>query len=507
MGPALVALCAFALHAAAWDQYGIFRDELYFLSCGERLAWGYVDQPPLVAVVARLAQEIFGLWVPGLRLVPWVASSLAVWATGMLALALGAGRAGATLAAVAALSAPVLLTLGHYLTMNAWEPLLFVLLAWTLVRLAGGASPRLWLAAGAIVGIGLQSKYSMGLYAATLGAGLLLTASGRRALASRWTAGGALLAVALALPNLLWQANHGFPFLELVRNGRLYKNAPFTPGGFISELLLEVNPVSAILWIPGLAALLLWRPLSASRFLGVGFLLLAAALFGSGGKPYYLASSFPALLAAGGALWSGWTRQGLLERRLGERAPRLLAVPAVAILAFLLLAAPLALPLVPAQRYVAYQSWLGIGPSPLERHEMGVLPQMYADQHGWAEMAAAVHEAWRKLPEAERGRAFVFGRNYGEASAVELLGRSLGVPPVASGHNNWFLWGLPPGRDVAIVISDEKESCSGFASRELLVKMAVNPLAMPYESGRWIWACRQPTRPLSELWSAVRIYI
>jgi hypothetical protein len=408
---------------------------------------------------------------------------------------------------VAALSAPVLLTLGHYLTMNAWEPLLFVLLAWTLVRLVGGGNPRLWLAAGAIVGIGLLNKYSMGLYAGTLGAALVLTASGRRALASGWAAGGILLAAVLALPNLLWQADHGFPFLELVRNGRLYKNASFTPGGFLSELLLEVNPASTILWIPGLAGLLLWRRLSAFRFLGVGFLLLAAVLFTSRGKPYYLAPAFPVLLAAGGVLWSGWTRQGLLERRLGERAPRLLAVPAVAILAFLLLAAPLSLPLLSAQRYVAYQSRLGIGPSPGERHEMGVLPQMYADQHGWAEMAAAVHEAWEKLPEAERDRAFVFGRNYGEASAVELLGRSLGVPPVASGHNNWFLWGLPPGRDVAIVISDEKESCSGFASRELLVKMPGNPMAMPYESGRSIWACRQPTRPVSEIWSAVRNYI
>jgi hypothetical protein len=503
LGPALVALAALALHAAAWDRYGVFRDELYFISCGERLAWGYVDQPPLIAGVARLAHGAFGLWVPGLRLLPWIASALTVWATGMLALELGAGAAGATLAAVGVLASPVLLALGHYLTMNAFEPLLFVLLAWTLVRLANGASPRLWVAAGALAGLGMQNKYSMGLYAATLGAGLLLTASGRRALATRWTLVGALVAVALVLPNLKWQADQGFPFLELLRNGRLRKNAPFHLGDFAKAQFTDMNPASAILWIPGLAALLLWRPLRPARFLGLGFLLLVAAQVAAEAKPYYLAPVFPPLLAAGAALLAALLRPG----GAGGRASWWLAVPAVALLAVLAVAAPIALPLLPVERFVAHQARLGVGTAPTERHRMGVLPQIYADQHGWEAMARAVHEAWMKLPSAERDRAFVFGQNYGEASAVELHGKALGVPPVASGHNGWFLWGLPPGRDVAIVISDEGETCSGFASRELLVKMPPDPLAMPYESGRSIWACRTPRRPLSEIWGAVRNYI
>lgn len=507
LGPALVALAAFALHAAAWDRYGIFRDELYFISCGERMAWGYVDQPPLIAAMARIAHHAFGLWVPGLRLLPWIASALTVWATGMLALELGAGAAGATLAALGVLASPVLLSLGHYLTMNAFEPLLFVLLAWTLVRLAQGGSPRLWLSAGGLVGIGFLFKYSMGLYAATLGAGMVLTASGRRALASRWTLAGAAVAAALVYPNAKWQADQGLPFLELLRNGRLRKNAPFTLGGFTVAQFTEMNPANAILWIPGLAALLLWRPLRPVRFVGLGFLLLFVAQVASEAKPYYLAPVFPPLLAAGAAALAALLRTGPFPALLRERAPWLLVVPALALLAILRIAAPIALPLLPVERFVEHQASLGMAPAPTERHSMGVLPQIYADQHGWAEMARAVHEAWMKLSPSERDRAFVFGQNYGEASAVELLGKSLGVPPVASGHNNWFLWGWPPGRDVALVISDENETCSGFASRELLVKMAPDPLAMPYESGRWIWACRAPARPIAEIWAAARNYI
>jgi hypothetical protein len=250
-----------------------------------------------------------------------------------------------------------------------------------------------------------------------------------------------------------------------------------------------------ILWIPGLAALLLWRPMRPARFLGLGFLLLLAAQVAAEAKPYYLAPAFPPLLAAGAALLAARPRRSWL------------AVPAMALLAVLAVAAPIALPLLPVERFVEHQARLGVGPAPTERHRMGVLPQIFADQHGWEAMAGAVHEAWMKLPPAERDRAFVFGQNYGEASAVELLGKALGVPPVASGHNGWFLWGLPPGRDVSIVISDEKETCSGFTSRELLVKMPPDPLAMPYESGRSIWACRTPQRPLSEIWGAVRHYI
>jgi hypothetical protein len=506
-GPALVALAAFALHAAAWNRYGLFRDELYFISCGNRLAWGYVDQPPLIAAVARVAHGAFGLWVPGLRLLPWVASSLTVWATGMVALELGAGAAGATLAAVGVLASPVLLGLGHYLTMNAFEPLLFVLLSWTLARLAGGGDPRLWIVAGGLVGLGLLDKYSMGLYAATLGAGLLLTASGRRALATRWAFAGALLAAVLVLPNLLWQADQGFPFLELVRNGQLRKNAPFSLGGFAAAQLLEMNPVNAVLWIPGLVALLAWPPLGRFRFIGLAFVLLVVAQVAAHAKPYYLAPAFPPLLAAGSAVVAARLRFWPFREWMGERAGWLVALPALALLAILGVAAPMALPLLPVDRFVEHQASLGVTSVPTERHRMGALPQIYADQHGWEEMARAVHEAWMMLPPAERDRAFVFAQNYGEASAVELLGERLGVPPVASGHNNWFLWGWPPGRDVALVISDEGETCSGFASRELMLRIAPDPLAMPYESGRWIWACRTPTRPAAEIWRATRRYV
>jgi len=507
LGPALAAAAAFALHAAAWDRYGVFRDELYFVSCGNRLSLGYVDQPPLVALAARGAYEAFGLWVPGLRLLPWLASAATVLATGGLAISLGAGAAGATLASVAVLAAPVLMGLGHYLTMNAFEPLLFVLLAWTLVRLAHGGSPRLWLLAGALAGVGVENKYSMALYAATLLGGLLLTPE-RRLAFTPWALLGGLAGALLVLPNLAWQASHGFPFLELVRNGQLRKNAPFTPGGFLLAQVTDLNPLNVLLWLPGLAALLFLPSLRACRFLGLAFLLLLAADLATQAKPYYLAPAFPPLLAAGALAVEARLGSWPFRQALGARARWLVLVPVPMLLASGALLAPMAVPLLPRERFVEYQAALGFASEATERHQAGALPQIYADQHGWLELARAVAEAVEALPAGERERALVFARNYGEASAIELFGKPLRLPPVASGHNQWFLWGPPPGRDVAMVVSGEEEDCGGsFRSKELLLRLPPNPWVMPYEDRRVIWVCRDPVRPIAEIWASTRLYI
>jgi hypothetical protein len=496
LGAALVAGAAFAVHAACWERYGVFRDELYFIVCGERLAWGYVDQPPLIAAVARLAQAAFGLWVPGLRLLPWLAAALTVLVAGRLALRLGGGPFAAVLAAAAALASPVLAALGHYLTMNAFEPLLFVLVAAALVRATSSGEGRWLVAAGAAVGLGLLDKYTMGPYALTLALGLLLTPE-RRILRSRAALAGAALAVLLPLPNVLWQAAHGFPFLELVRNGLAYKNAPVTAAGFLLSQLRDMNPLVAPVWLGGLGWLLLAREARPARFLGIGFLLLVAFDLVTHAKPYYLAPAFPAVLAAGGVA---------LERVLRRRWTRV-AVPAALAASFLVLA-PVLVPILPEEATVRWQGALGLRPERLERLAQGELHQILSDQHGWPELARGVAEAYAALPPEERARAFVFAQNYGEAAAVELYGPALGleVPPVAAGHNSYWLWGPPPGRDVVLVISDADEDCGGFRSRTLAGRLPHDRWVMPYEDGRWIWICRDPLRPVADLWREVRHY-
>jgi len=494
LGPAALAVATFALHAAAWGRYGVFRDELYFVACGLRPSWGYVDQPPGIALVAALAHAAFGTWVPGLRLPAWLAAAGIVWLAGRLAVRLGGGGRAAVLASLAVAAAPLLRGLGHLLTMNVFEGLLLLALAHVLLGLStGAAAPRRWLAAGALAAAAVLFKYSAAMLTLGLLAGMLATPA-RRSLLTPWAAAGAALGLALVLPNLLWQAAHGLPFLELVRNGQLHKNAPFSAAGFLSSLALDAGPVNLLLWAGGLAWLLLGRAARAGRFLGIGAALYLGALLATQGKAYYFGTALPLLLAAGAVP---------LAARL-EGRPRL-AAAAGAVLALQLALAPLAIPLLPEARFVAYQAALGIRPAAMERDRQGALPQVYADMHGWQALADAVAGVAATLPEDERRRAVVFGENYGQAAAVALLAPP-GTPPAVSGHNHYWVWGLPPGRgDPAIVIGRDDEDCGGVF-REIVRAGTLphDPWTRPAEDGLTLWICRGATRPLGDLWPRLK---
>jgi hypothetical protein len=494
LGPALLALAALAVHAACWGRYGIFRDELYFMVCGERLAWGYVDQPPGIAAVAALAHGLFGTWVPGLRAIPWLASAATVYVAGRLAARLGAGPLGATVASAATFAAPVLLGLGHYLTMNAFEPLLVLALASVLLRLARGEDPRLWVAAAGIAGVAVLFKYTSALVALSLLAGLVLFPE-RRALRTRWAIVAAAFGVLMVLPNLAWQASHGFPFLELVRRGQQVKNAPLSPGAFALELLTEPNPIGGLVWIPGVLWLLRRRA-GAARSLGAGAVLYVAFLVATQGKPYYVAPVFPILFAAGGAAWDG----------VRARALRF-ALPAALVASGVVLA-PLLIPLLSEETFVRYQAAIGQRPPALERMALGPLPQILADQHGLAEIAAAVAAAYRALPPDERRTAGIFAQNYGEAAAIDVLAAGEGLPPATSGHNSYWVWGPPRSADPLLVVGDDDEDCGrgAWRTRTLGARVADDPWAMPYERGRSVWICRGLERPVADLWPLARHY-
>ncbi len=388
----------------------------------------------------------------------------------------------------------MLLGLGHLLTMNAFDPPLWTGLA--LAALAavegGGAAP--WIAIGLLTGVGLLNKYAMAFWVAALLAGILLTPR-RRALATRWVPVAALLAAALFLPNVAWQAGHGFPMIELLRNGQLHKNAPFTLRSFALDTVLEQNPVAAPLWIAGLGWLLAD---ARRRWFGLAFVLVAAELIVLHGKPYYLAPAFPLLFAAGGCA---------AERvfRIARWRATALAVLVMAGIAV----APIALPLLPEASFVRWEAALGLRDSPTERTQRGALPQVLADEHGWPEMVAAVARAWNALPADVRAHAIVYAANYGEAGAIDLYGPQHGLPSAFSGHNNYWLWGPPPADTAAaLVIGGRAEGHRrSWEHVEQVGETPDSPWNMPYERRRPIWLLRTPKRPIAELWRRARSYI
>jgi 4-amino-4-deoxy-L-arabinose transferase-like glycosyltransferase len=496
IGPALAALATFLLHAACWGRYGLFRDELYFMVCGERLSAGYVDQPPGVAWVAGAAHALFGTWVPGFRLFGWLATAATTYLAGRLAARLSGSGVAATLASVATVACLVLAGTSHFLSMNAFEPLLILCLVHVLLRLARGEDPRLWVVAGGLAGLAVMFKYSAAPLSLALILAFLVTPA-RRALWTPWAAAGALFGLLVVLPNFVWQASHGFPFVELVRNGVLHKNAPTSPLRFLGGVLFEANPGNAPIWLGGLAWLLVARGARDARFAGVGALVQLLLLTFGHGKAYYVISLMPILLAAGGVAFATLIRSRATQRIY-------CGVLAASALAF----SPMAVPILPVEAFVAYQAAMGAKTNPSERRTLGVLPQTYADMFGWPELVTAVARVYQSLPPEEREHAAVYSGNYGVASAVEILGPALGIPRgvAISGHNQYWFWGVQPGRGSPIihVTTSAANGCPGFLNEELAAQLPVLPYAMPDETGHRIWICRDPSAPFHGLPPSVR---
>jgi hypothetical protein len=498
--PAGLAVLNALLHLAVVRRYGYFRDELYYVACGERLAWGYVDHPPFVAVVARLATSLFGTSLLGIRILPILTGSAVVLAAGLLARELG-GRAFAQgLAALCVVAAPVFLFNFHILSMNVFDILFWTLGAWIVARLLRTGNPRLWLAFGALAGVGLLNKWSYLFFGFGVVLGLVLSPA-RRQLLTPWPWLGGALAGLLVLPHVLWEVAQGWPTLEFIANATANKNVALSPPAFLLEQVLQVQPLTLPVWLGGLVALLISRELRPFRPLGWTYLGALAVLLAQAAKAYYLSPAYPMLFAAGGAFWESWSE------RAGERWGRWvrIALPTALVLGGAA-TAPLTLPVLSEDALVRYMARIGVTPSAGERHRLGRLPQHYADMHGWPELAATVARVYHRLPPAERERCLIFGQNYGEAGAIDLLGDRHGLPDALSAHNSYYLWG-PRGAtgECAIVLGDDAETLSRIFEE-------VQPVAdfrcadcMPYEE-MTIHLCRKPRVTLAELWPRIKSY-
>src|SRR6516164_4321305 len=174
-----IALCIatgfLLLQLATANRYGYFGDEMYHMACGEHMAWGYVDQPPLIAVIAWLTRHLFGTSLFAIRLFPAFASFALVWLTGLLARELGGERFAQGLAALCSACAGVYLVLGHLFTMNVFEPLLWMGCAYVVIRIIKTGNQKLWLWFGVLEGIGLENKYSMAVFGFAIVVGVLFT--------------------------------------------------------------------------------------------------------------------------------------------------------------------------------------------------------------------------------------------------------------------------------------------------------------------------------------------
>jgi hypothetical protein len=490
----LIAFVIGLVHLAVAGRYDIFRNELYFIVCGRHPDFGFVDQPPLVPLLAA-ATQLFGdnPWL--LRLPAAAAAAGLVILTGSFARLLGGNSTAAFVAGVAAGIAPALIVLTTTTTTATFEPIAWTAFAYFLTRAVVLGDRRAVLWAGVVAGIAMEAKYGIAFWLVPLGIGVLLTPA-RRILA--WPAlwFGALVALLIAVPSLMWQDLHGWPFLEVHAN-HLAKGANFTgtPIRFEVIQLFAMNILLAPLWIAGLIAPFLWAPLKLARFLSVGLLGATILVFLAHGKDYYLFPVYPSLLAVGAVV-------------LAQVRPVVRTVWLAAALIVSLIVAPIVLPILDPPALATYLSFSHLAPPPSEAAGVGApLTQLFSDELGWRDLEKQVASVYHSLPPEERSRTAILAADYGEAAALDVYGQRDGLPPALCGQNQYFLWGARgyDGSTIIHVNGDPNRWRRGCDSVEVVGQFGV-PYAMPYENARPIFVCRGLRHNLSEIWGRLKRY-
>lgn len=488
-----------ALHTAStvFVGYGYSADELYFLDCANRLAWGYVDHPPFSIAALSLIRGALGDSLLVVRLTAALAGAITIVLAGLIARELGGGRVAQGVAALGMLASPaVLFTTGYY-SMNAIDLVVWSLAVHLLLRVLNGADPKLWLATGTVIGIGLLNKWSVLWLAGGLAVGLVLSPQ-RRWLLTPWPWLAGVVALLIWTPSLIWQVQHDWPTLEFMRTGMRDVMAAKPPLEFVREQIRAVNPLLALLGVFGLLHYFghTGRPY---RVLGWIWVFVFVLLMSSGrARPYYLAPAY-VIAFAGGAV--------AVERFAAQRSWRSLP-RAVAILVFLagLVSLPIVVPVLSPEHFVAYERMLGATRVETEFEE-GKMPPQFGFQFGWLELTAAVARAYEELPADEKSRAGILAFTFGETAAINFYGPKLGLPRAIGTHNSYWLWGpSPDSGEVMIAVSGSEERLRRWFDDVVRSRPIECEYCMPVLRAKFVYVCRSPRRLLWRAWAELKDY-
>jgi len=486
------------LHLLVNGRYDFFRDELYYIACSEHLSWGYVDQPPLIAVAVRLERMLFGDSLLALRLFPALCGMAVIALTVLIAREMGGRKLALWLAGICVLTGPIWLSLSYLMTMNAFEHVFWAACAYCVLRYINTRNPKYWLWFGLWAGLGLETKYSISVFGLGVVVGLVLTRE-RKVFVQKpiWLAGA--LAVLIFLPNLLWNIHYHWPFVELMHNIHASgRDIVLSPIQFIGQQILLTGPAAFPVWFAGLLWLMFSPSGSRFRVLGWTYLTVLLMFMILHGKNYYAAPAYPMLFAAGGVA---------LERLLTKfKLPVIGYAYAAVILAAGAWISPMVVPVLSIDHYLAYQDrWLFKPPAAEHSHMRSPLPQTYSDQFGWEEIVEATGYAYSELTPQEQQDCAVFAQDYGAAGAIDFYGPRYGLPKALSGHQSYFLWGPRHYTGQCMVIlGDRRERLEELFERvEYISSSAPNKYGL--ETNVPVYICHQPKfGSLQKAWAFVK---
>jgi hypothetical protein len=498
-----MAVADFVAHMIFANNYGYFRDELYYIVSGtQHFQLGYVDFPPMIAYIAALLYPISGDSLFAIHVVPAIVEGILVFVAGMIARELGGGRRAQILAATGTLVTLVFLADGSLFSMDAFDQLWWSVVAYLVIRIIKRGDKRLWCVVGLVDGVGLLTKLSMLFFVSALLVSFLVFGSNRSYLRSRWLMLGAVIAFLIFLPFIIWNVTNGFQTVQFYLSFKGFAGGGGPLNFFVSQIL-DMNPVNLPLLAGGLI-FYLRSPLGKNyRPLGLAFILLYIFMTLIDAKPYYLLPVYPMLFAAG-ARYIEQCRFSGPKILAGYDSTRYLTVMIIVAIVF----APLVMPILPPASYVnSYGALSGIGNSGAGSQTGGPFPQYLGDRFGWNTMVSTVLSVYNSLPTIERSQACIFTSNYGEASALNFLGRTYGLPAAISGHNNYYVWG--PGScslSVIITVGVNQTQLQEFYASVVQKATITCEYCMNSENNLPVYVCTQPLFTSGFNWSLVKHY-
>ncbi|MDA4131193.1 MAG: glycosyltransferase family 39 protein, partial [Thaumarchaeota archaeon] len=317
---------------------------------------------------------------------------------------------------------------------------------------------------------------------------------------SPWFWGAGLLVLAFLTPYAIWNAMNGWPTVDFyIHHGGLNGSGPI---GFLALQLLIMNPVNLPLVIAGLVFYLRRPAGSQFKLLGVAYIVLLIVFALTNAKPYFIGPMYPFLFAGGSLLFTAATSRRWvwwLTRRVFP----------VVLVGFTIFFAPLLMPVLPPATYAStYGSLSVLGNSAAAQNTAGVFPQYLGDRFGWDTMVTTVSQIYHNLPSQEQSQACIFASNYGEAGALIFLGKQNGLPPVISGHNNFYIWGPGPcvGKSLFITVGASLSDLQFLFGNVTQVGLITCSYCMGSENDLPVYLASQLKGTLQDIWPQVKSF-
>jgi hypothetical protein len=484
--PEIIALLGIAgtvalLHLLTNNRYGFHRDEFQVLSDALHLDWGFIPYPPLNPFLTSVGLHIFGLSLVGLRLFSVIATTTAIFVTGLMAYELGGGRLAQITAALAVALSGLSLFEGTEFQYTTYDYLWWVLIAYFVVRLLKTENPRWWLAIGAAAGLGLQSKYAMAFLLCGVLGGVLLTGA-RRFLGSIWFWTGIGVAFVIFLPNLIWQVRHDFISVHFLHHIHVRDVGEGRADGFfVDQIRVCTNFFAMPLWIAGLVCFLRDRHY---RMLGWMYLIPLALFVIGKGRGYYLGAAYASLIAMGAVVGERWAQSLPKMRRCIVEGVFFTGLAAYGAL-MIAIVIPLA------------------NSGPLKAYALKNNGDL-REEIGWDDLLKTVAGIRDSLPPEQRASFGIITGNYGEQGAIEILGPAYHLPPPISGTNSAWLRGYPtPPPTTLLVLGLSRGYTEKLFTDCRLAGHYTNHLGIKNEesdSHPDIWLCGPPAKTWPEFW-------